>query len=189
MDPHHCLKRNRILNWGFLQTEDEFPPPPPLRSADSSLNDSQLNDSNSTTQSNVTSECSEAECDREPLVKDSRGRYTRLPFWCPTLILCSITQSTLLQSLLLWKMPNSNPLQSKEASNTQATTSQWLKFKGQWRQKAPSVVSEKDLYKIRKKKQKIPVFCWNTRSASGPVRCFFFFKCLLSAIWCHLSNY
>jgi hypothetical protein len=56
-----------------LQADDEFPPPPPLRSGDSSLNDSQLNDSNSTTQSNVTSECSEAECDREPLVKDSRG--------------------------------------------------------------------------------------------------------------------
>merc|ERR1711874_20656 len=45
-------------------TEDEFPPPPPMRSADVSLNDS-----NSTTQSNVTSECSEAECDREPLVR------------------------------------------------------------------------------------------------------------------------
>jgi hypothetical protein len=51
-------------------TEDEFPPPPPMRSADTSLNGSSLNDSNSTTQSNVTSECSEAECDREPLVKD-----------------------------------------------------------------------------------------------------------------------
>jgi hypothetical protein len=57
----------------LLQADDEFPPPPPMRSADSSLNDSHLNDSNSTTQSNVTSECSEAECDREPLVKDSRG--------------------------------------------------------------------------------------------------------------------
>merc|ERR1719462_57107 len=48
--------------------EDEFPPPPPERSADTSLNDS-----NSTTQSNVTSECSEAECDREPLVRDQTG--------------------------------------------------------------------------------------------------------------------
>merc|ERR1719195_318237 len=48
--------------------EDEFPPPPPERSADVSLNDS-----NSTTQSNVTSECSEAECDREPLVKTTSG--------------------------------------------------------------------------------------------------------------------
>ena len=45
--------------------DDEFPPPPPIRSADTSLNDS-----NSTTQSNLTSECSEAECDREPLVKN-----------------------------------------------------------------------------------------------------------------------
>ena len=30
--------------------EDEFPPPPPVRSTDTSLNDSSLNDSNSTTQ-------------------------------------------------------------------------------------------------------------------------------------------
>ena len=30
--------------------EDEFPPPPPVRSTDTSLKDSQLNDSNSTTQ-------------------------------------------------------------------------------------------------------------------------------------------
>ena len=54
-------------------SEDEFPPPPPVRSADVSLNDS-----NSTTQSNVTSECSEAECDREHLLKDSpRGELSR----------------------------------------------------------------------------------------------------------------
>nr|XP_040576477.1 Down syndrome cell adhesion molecule-like protein Dscam2 isoform X20 [Lepeophtheirus salmonis] len=45
--------------------DEDFPPPPPIRSADTSLNDS-----NSTTQSNLTSECSEAECDREPLVKN-----------------------------------------------------------------------------------------------------------------------
>ena len=49
-------------------SNEEFPPPPPVRSADVSLNDS-----NSTTQSNVTSECSEAECDREPLVKTTSG--------------------------------------------------------------------------------------------------------------------
>jgi hypothetical protein len=55
-------------------TEDEFPPPPPVRSTDTSLNDSStLNDSNSTTQSNVTSECSEAECDREPLMGGPDG--------------------------------------------------------------------------------------------------------------------
>ncbi|CAB4056115.1 DSCAML1 [Lepeophtheirus salmonis] len=48
-----------------IKNDEDFPPPPPIRSADTSLNDS-----NSTTQSNLTSECSEAECDREPLVKN-----------------------------------------------------------------------------------------------------------------------
>ena len=56
--------------------DDEFPPPPPLRSADTSLNDS-----NSTTQSNLTSECSEAECDREPLVRESKGQNLGADFF------------------------------------------------------------------------------------------------------------
>jgi hypothetical protein len=74
MCPQNLSVHLRLI-YVYHQADDEFPPPPPMRSADSSLNDSShLNDSNSTTQSNVTSECSEAECDREPLVKDSRGK-------------------------------------------------------------------------------------------------------------------
>ena len=58
-------------------TDDgDFPPPPPMRGNGAMSADNSLNDSASTTQSNVTSECSEAECDREPLVKQNRGRHT-----------------------------------------------------------------------------------------------------------------
>ena len=57
-------------------TDDgDFPPPPPMRGNGAMSADNSLNDSASTTQSNVTSECSEAECDREPLVKQNRGRH------------------------------------------------------------------------------------------------------------------